>query len=332
MPDVFESHRECLDLDAWRHVPVAVAVCVRALADGAFKVAADRKHDPARVYWESPVGRVLVKAAAEDFLRPVAKGFKGLQRPLGGPSALTSAIVGGVLGSGLGYGGGYLAEKLMGDRVEPGHLRRTGMLLGGAAGAAPGVLSGVAKMQHPKQVGTGMGPWTSRWPDAPGLDELPGPGVPLPASSRFDTRVFHDPEFPKLAAALSSGAFYTPSIPVDAFNNVVWADAKPSNPYGTRDPFGDNEQPMHTPPAVAAAVSGLVAGAGAATGTGYVSPYHVALAAGLAGGQGYLAGMLAGKVLGALAGLPPAAQQTLQQAGLWGGIVSGVASSVFGDR
>jgi hypothetical protein len=122
---------------------------------------------------------------------------------------------------------------------------------------------------------------------------------------------------------------FTPSIPVDAFNNAVWTDAW-QNPFGSRSTFGDNSQQMRTSPQVAAAVSGLVSGAGAARNTSHVSPWDVALAAGTAAGKGWLGGLVLGKTVGTLAGMSPEAQKGLQDVGLWGGLLTGAVNSVFG--
>lgn len=146
-----------------------------------------------------------------------------------------------------------------------------------------------------------------------GLEGLPG----LPAAGE------------KLAAGYATG-LAIPTIPVDAFNRVVWNDVDhPPNPYGTRDPLGDNESPMRTPLPVAAAVSGIVAGAGRATGQAFVSPLQVAMAAGSSAGKGWVAGMALGKVLGTLAGMPPEQQTRLQQLGLWGGLLTGAVRELF---
>lgn len=155
---------------------------------------------------------------------------------------------------------------------------------------------------------------------------LPDP-VSLPMD-RLPTR--YNARLQKVAdAGFYSGGLFTPSIPVDAFNNAVWTDAW-QNPFGSRSTFGDNSQPVRTPPQVAAAVSGLVAGAGASRNSSHVSPWDVAIAAGTAAGKGWLGGLVLGKTVGALAGMPPEAQRKLQDIGLWGGLLTGAVKSVFG--
>ncbi len=263
-------------------------------------------------------GFVLVKNAA--FLQGPADAFSAAQKPLGGPHPLSASIVGGLLGAGVGYGGGYLAEQLAGDSVEKGRLRRTGAILGGLGGAVPGAWWGATNMRHPKETGGGLEAWTSGWPFQPPK-----------AASVYDDLELPDP-LAKSANPQASGAMYLPSIPVDAFNRVVWQDVhRNPNPYGTKDPYGDNEQPLYTPPPVAAAISGIVAGAGAATGMQHVSPWSVALTAATTAGKGYLSGLVLGKTLGALAGLRPEVQDRLQQVGLWGGLVTGAVNELFGE-
>jgi hypothetical protein len=140
-----------------------------------------------------------------------------------------------------------------------------------------------------------------------------------------------NPRFRKLAAAGgNTGSLFLPTIPVDAFNRVVWNDvtARP-NPFGTKSPWGSNEQQLGTPAYAAAATTGLLSGTAQAAGSPYVSPWQVGAAAALGAGQGWLTGLAAGKVLGALAGLKPADQAALQQAGTWGGLITGVANTLF---
>jgi hypothetical protein len=61
-----------------------------------------------------------------------------LHGPKGNPNPLTTLLAGGLLGTGAGYGLGFMAEQLLPDQWERGKLRRTGAILGGALGAAPG--------------------------------------------------------------------------------------------------------------------------------------------------------------------------------------------------
>ena len=293
-------------------------------------------------------GWILVKAAS-GYLEPIARPGRAIQAAIGGPNGVTSAIVNGLLGGGLGYGAGWLAEQFLPEeQFEPGHLRNTLGLAGAAIGAAPGLWQAT------------VDPRVRRMPPPPlgfqhsGYDNLPAeltgapkyPGYPIAPRP-----VEHDmfgPDYaakpPELSPKVGSvhpwlykaaddygtGAVFMRSIPVDAFNQVVWNDVRnPPNPFGTRSPWGDNSQPMGTPPYAAAATSGLLAGAAQASQSGVVSPWQVGTAAALGAGKGWATGLAAGRVLGVLAGLKPSAQQKLQDVGIWGGLITGVANALF---
>jgi len=136
---------------------------------------------------------------------------------------------------------------------------------------------------------------------------------------------------PSKEASDGATGLFTPSIPVDAFNQVVWNDAwGAGNAFGARPAHGTAESPLGTSPQVAAAVSGVLAGAGAARGSDRVSPWDVAAAAGAAAGKGWLGGLVLGRTVGALAGLPPESQAKLRDAGLWGGLLAGAVRATFG--
>jgi len=268
-----------------------------------------------------PTGPAIFLKFAEawkikDVTHPVTNTLTSAQQLVGGPNALTTALVGGALGGLGGYGAGWIYDKTV-----PKSLRR--ML--------------------PQQL----------WKDGPNLDEVLDPSGTHMASTlgmlgvaggtglgaflgaHLYPKLNAPPQYTKAAA--DTGALFIPSIPVDAFNKVVWSNTlQAPNPFGTRNAFGDNDQEMFTPPHVANAIGGLVSAAGAARNSAYVSPWdvaqvaaHAGMNAGLGGLMGSATGLVAGKMLGALAGLTPAAQTTLQQSGLWAGILTGVAKSVF---
>ena len=269
---------------------------------------------------QAPTGEhwVLIKSANP--LVPLRQGFDSAQKLLGGPTPLTSALAGGLLGSGLGYLGGSLAEGVLPEGiVQEGALRKRLGLLGGVLGAAPGLWwgSGNVRSAHPDV--QGWQGWLSRYPYR--AQDL----APSPAQA--------DSAAPKTAAAEEpneSGALFVQSIPVDAFNRVVWNDVRqPPNPFGSRNPWGDNSQPLGTPPPVAAAVTGITSGARALTGQAHVSPWQIGLAAATAAGKGLVAGLVFGKALGTLAGLSPQTQKQLQTLGLWGGAVTGAMNELL---
>jgi len=268
-----------------------------------------------------PIDAVRIKAAA---LKDVGGIWEGANKVIGGPSPLTNVLVGGLLGGGLGYGAGALAEQVLPEQFERGKLRRTLA----AVGAAPFI---------------GHGLWK-----ATANARLDGDGFLNGAVTRDSTPVKRamdlladveiDGTFAKAAmtyAGQFQGGADVKSIPVDAFNQAVWRDVRHGltaerNPYGSRDAWGDNTPPLHTPQAVGAMTTGIMSGIDARSGgRGWVSPADIVH--GLAGaGVGLATATVAGKALGALAGLRPETQQQLQQAGAFGGILMAVVPPLFG--
>lgn len=261
---------------------------------------------------------------------PVAQTMQTAQRMIGGPNALTNSLVGGALTGLGGYALGSAYDNLVPrtlkrllphgpndeETIGETHMARNLGLLGAGAGASFGALRGATNMLNGHSLGES---WLGQhpWHNAP--TDIPGAVNPL---------------FEK--AASETGALFVPTIPVDAFNRAIWTNVGPQNPFGTRDAWGDNSQPMHTPPQVAASIGGLISAAGAAKGSGFVSPWdvaqvvtHAGINSGIGGLAGAATGLMAGKMLGALAGLSPAAQQQIQRTGLWAGVMTGLAKSIF---
>ncbi len=156
---------------------------------------------------------------------------------------------------------------------------------------------------------------------------------PQPAVGPTESIAQIAPAMNKLASGLRPEDLVVPSIPVDAFNEIVWNDVtRPRNPFGSKSPWGDNSQSLGTPPPVAAATSGLLMGAAAARGGAEtVSPMDIALAAAVGGGKGLVAGLVLGKTLSVLAGLAPETQSMLQRTGLWGGALTSAVQRAFGE-
>ena len=276
-------------------------------------------------------GWVLVKAA-NGYLEPIARPSRVMQTAIGGPNGLTAALVNGLIGGGLGYGAGWLADQFLPEEhFQKGSLPLTLGLTGAGIGGGVGLWQHSAE-QRAKSLppgSTGV-PYYPLPPHVPvwGRDKhspLKGlPGMP-PKIGSVNPRLY------KAAQEFgNTGAMFTPNIPVDAFNRTIWNDVRyPPSAFGARSPWGDNGQPMGTPPYAAAATSGLLAGASQAAQSHYVSPWQVGTAAAIGAGKGWVTGLAAGKVLGALAGLRPESQQKLQDVGLWGGLITGVANSLF---
>lgn len=274
---------------------------------------------------------ILIKKGA--LFPAVGQAWDFANSALGGSRPLSNALVSGLALSGLGYGAGTLMEHLFPERyVERGRLRKTLATAGALGGLGLGAANAYANARATNS------PYWKGWL-IPNNAPVPLPGAPrqngILSSPRTPQTMFADnnqvmPET-KQARELESGLF-APSIPVDAFNRVVWNDVRPAsnmnNPYGTKSPWGSNEQPMHTPPALASATTGLVSGIGAMTNSPIISPATVV--SGLASaGVGLATAHLAGRALGALAGLTPEAQNKLQDMGLWAGMLHAVVPPVL---
>ena len=268
-----------------------------------------------------PKDAVRVKSAG--VLGAIGGVWDGANKAIGGPNPLTNTIAGGLLGAGLGYAGGTLAEQVLPEGYfERGKLRKMLAMVGAAGPIGYGLWKGTANARL-ENTGFGAG-------------MLSNDNTPIKTSLERLRDVLLDERYEKAAYGFGlqmnqSGADVE-SIPVDAFNRAVWADVRmgATNPYGTKSPWGNNSQQLHTPMAVGAATTGIMAGIDARTGgDGWVSPGDIVR--GLAGaGVGLVTANIAGKALGALAGLRPEAQQQLQQAGAFGGLLMSVVPSLFG--
>lgn len=133
----------------------------------------------------------------------------------------------------------------------------------------------------------------------------------------------------------SAGGAGLRPVPMDAFNRAIWNDVRKGmtasrNPFGTKSPWGYNDQPMHTPPELGAAATGLNTGIQSMFGNRSVlSPQH--FIKGLAtAGVDLVTSRLVGGALGALGGMTPEAQEKLQNMGVWGGLIRGTVGSMLG--
>ena len=313
------------DAMVWQTVPFEVERLAQLAAPYAETLPRD-----GRLVWFEPQtadrfdGSGLPEGFGERPWLPIKTASSGAFRPLfdimqltpnkfnkvfGGPTPLAGMLAGGLLGSGLGYGAGWLGEKLLGSNVlEPGRLRRAGLIAGGGLGALPGLYLGAVGARLKREDGAG-------WGKALGAFFEPNvlfgkEGMAREMREALDEIVPHeDPYFRK--SAEDAGSLFMPTIPVDSFNRTVW-----------RDP--------NTPLPIRAATTGLVESASQSRGgSSLVSPFDVGrIAVGM--GSGLVSGMLVGKVLGSLAGLTPQAQNTLKQTGMWAGVLSAVVPKAFG--
>lgn len=318
-------------------------------------------HPPNRDEW------VLIKRAAAPL--GVLGGAQNLMGNLtGGPSPLTNALAGSLLTGGLGYGTGWLLEHLFPERfVERGRLRNVMGLAGAGLGATPGLyqwnvnarrdpqggfwkslVKPNKQVQYDPQLGYEMDEyWKSTGRDdqpfgktvqaselaemRDWLGELPEPhGLLMKAAEALCKQSFDVPPIPDGAGGVGLRA-----VPMDAFNQAIWNDVRMGmtssrNPYGTKSPWGDDSQQMHTPPQLGAATSGIATGIqDMYGGRNVLSPAH--FIRGLAtAGVDVATAKLVGGTLGALGGLTPDAQQKIQDVGLWGGLIRGTVGSMLG--
>lgn len=213
------------------------------------------------------------------------------------PGPLTSMLTMGLAGAGLGYGAGVLGEKILPDKWKRGKLRRTLALLGGAAGAMPGL----GYMAHNY------------------MNEQPVLGNKLlqPVKISEEVRAAVQDGWEKVAYMSGTGVFFSPPIDVNEFNQIVWKDPRVSRPL---------------PAATQAAATGLITGAANLPGKSnnrWVTPMDVArMSAGM--GVGHLSGALVGKGLGLLMGMPDGTQEKLKQTGMWAGLLGQLIPKAFG--
>lgn len=300
---------------------------------------ASESHPPDKADW------VRIKTAAP--LGFLGKAWDTGTTLLGGPNALATSLAGGLITGGLGYGAGMLAEQLFPDRIlERGKLRRNLGLLGLGLGALPGVWQASANYRNAAAAGQPVSYLRSA------IMRPQNVPVPTPQPAQVDTpRPWADKvaalneqvpdidEVPIVKAAndlyqSQAGGMHVPSVPVDAFNQAVWHDVRQGaarfNPYGTKSPWGNNQQPLHTPPELGAMTTGLMSGVQAmAGGAPLLSPATIVRGIASAG-VGLATANLAGRTLSALAGLTPEAQRTLQNTGAFAGVLSAVVPPVFG--
>lgn len=273
---------------------------------------------------------ILIKRGA--LFPGVGKAWDFANTALGGSRPLSNALVSGLALSGLGYGAGTLLEHLFPERyVERGKLRKTLATAGALGGLGLGAANAYANARATNS------PYWKGWitPNNAPVHGVNDPrGVFMPQQPP-DTMYANNAQsgFDIKQAALESG-LKAPTIPVDAFNRVVWNDVGPNsnmyNPYGTKSPWGSNEQPMRTPPALASATTGLVSGIGAMNSSPIISPANV-ISGLVSAGVGLATANIAGRTLGALAGLTPEAQNKLQDMGMWAGMLHAVIPPVLGQ-
>jgi hypothetical protein len=234
------------------------------------------------------------------------------------PSPVAAMLATGLLGAGAGYGLGSLAESAMPESWQrEGTGRRTGAMLGGLAGVAPGALWAYANLKNGKSI-------TEHWPfgGQPDAGIASEPDIKTAESGYpwwqtpvqnigFGGDENNDRPFPGMDA---------PPINVEQFNQTVWHDPVVS---------------QQLPPQTQALATGLITGAAHLAGEGrpatLISAMDVArMTAGM--GTGYMSGALVGRALGALMGMPEETQEHLKQTGMWAGAIANIVPIAFGGH
>lgn len=283
-------------------------------------------HDnPATPGWAKLLSRPLAarcfaeKSAESPTMSALSQAVGYKKGPIPGtPNALIGSLTGGLLGAGLGYGTGWLGEKVLPEKWRGNkRLRKTLAILGGLAGATPGIIgmysndrAGRPFYQNAPPPGPGENLTSVPKPQFAQRAQELGLDVADPdAFKQWDKKYY--PGGYKASSMTGWEGMDWPEINVPDFARRVWEEPRLSN----------EEQ---------AATSGLVQGASAMKGGNrFVSPMDVGrIAAGM--GSGYLSGALVGKVLGTLAGMPTKTQDRLRNVGLWAGVVKSVVPMVFG--
>lgn len=204
------------------------------------------------------------------------------------PSPMASILTSGVLGAGLGYGLGYAGEHLMPNTWRRGRLRRSLALAGAGLGSLPGLAWGASNAILGRDL------------NDPFLLDSPPTGV---KESSIDYGEFG-----------STGAKLQRPIPVNEFNQVVWADPRVAGRLDL---------------STQVAATSLLGGAAKRTGSPFITPVDMGLmTAGM--GSGYMSGLLVGKMLGGLMGMPEETQDRLKNVGMWAGLVKNIVPIAFG--
>jgi len=270
------------------------------------------------------------------------------QRMIGGPNPLTSTLVSGALGAGLGWGTQKLLNRVARRYLPEGMLEEddpagwSGALIGGGLGAAYPALNAISAVRNQGMQGLVQPTSSGTMSDAlqrtyNAWNFFPKQSAYAELAEELYQQYPLDPQFEKAAIGASKnwrgggGSWGVESVPVDAFNNVVWNDTRPGaaryNPYGSKSPWGNNEQNMFTPtpPPVAGLTSGIVRATGAAYDRKHVSPSMIdTVARSVLGGVG---GRLLAGATGAFFNTKPDTQKRLNRIGALGGMLTPIVKS-----
>ena len=120
-------------------------------------------------------GLVLSKTKTGSLWQNV-RGATGWNDRYYSPSPLAAMLATGILGAGLGYGGAALVSKLLPDDWDKRKFRRSGLMVGGVLGAAPGALETTKSLLIGQPV-----------LDGSHMDRQKTAATPLPHSPRYST-------------------------------------------------------------------------------------------------------------------------------------------------
>jgi hypothetical protein len=241
----------------------------------------------------------------------------------GVPRQLQGMLAGGLMGAGAGYGLGWLGSRVLPKKWDRSRLPKVMAMMGGLAGATPGLAVMGANMVGGRHV----------------LDQTALDAYPIHSASEIVRKTSSSSPYCLVNASLGERqlskiieesikqAIYedggsgwdtdlSPTfIPIDSLNHSLFNDPRVSSTLS---------MPMR------AATSGLVETAWRQGGSGprFVTPADMAMvAAGM--GSGYLSGAIVGKALGALLGTSEETQDKLKNIGLWSGVVKNVVPILF---
>ncbi len=230
----------------------------------------------------------------------------------GAPGPIVGGLAGGLLGAGLGYGAGWLGSRILPESWDRDRLPKVTAMLGGLAGATPGLIGMADNIAAGRPVGSTVlfdKPDLPVWPNDYRMAAKAHQGPPLP-------------DLIKEAFTSVSGLFGPPvrPIPIDAVQQMVWQDPHVST---------------QLTPQLQLATGGLAEAAWLhrqrTTGdsTRLIWPSDIArITAGM--GSGYVSGAIVGKTLGVLLGMPESIQDRLKTTGMWAGAVRAVVPMAFG--
>ena len=221
------------------------------------------------------------------------------------PTPLAGMLTSGLVGAGLGYGLGWLGEKVLPEDWEKKRLRKSLAILGGLAGAAPGVGLMGANLMSGERLNSPV------FLDGP---EMHGDYQNKVSSDSYEESV---DSFVKKAFSPYGGGAGVPPVNVNKLGQTLWeVGASPETAAATMSSVYAAQQ--------------LPGGAG----PGYVTPHQTGLLGtmlGAAGGgmKGYAVGWGVGKALSTLTGMPERTQNTLKRTGATLGVINTLVPRLF---